>query len=541
MAAVPETDLPVAPPSNSLRQQANAAFQSGDTKNLFALLPASQGTSYVPKILNAAQITENKTAPIDRILQQTNDAGGIGTPKGNIAAANAIQQTWAQKQPETGFIQGLAQGLMGNPNWRKAATQGVITSKPIFDQNGQGATAFFAENSLEPIRVVEAGTGREINPLEYDKRNFGKYTSFEQTPGYIQNNEIIKKNAEQFSNDQEAANVGSAVADTVAKNSKEIMNGFSKISQMPGTQLTKQEIDELHSLSTRTGVNTLSLSKGIQALKSITNSDSFSRNKSDLNNAALNMGLPGIIGFDDKNGFKLDNGSSISKSALEQQMSNASSGASQERAFTQNKQALIESKVYKKLPYEAQVILDNIQNQVSTNQKLKDQYIAKFGQNPLFTDTAPWQPGQPMSVGVANALIDEKNAKLSNIYREKIDAARQAGIPDRGSVFQATLRDPRLAEIQSTYSEKINKVIESDVQRDVQQNGTNQTSTTKVPSPEDKPSLEPIATAAVKPPAKAAATVKTASKPPAGWTLHVDKKGNKAYVSPDKKQFIEVK
>jgi hypothetical protein len=33
----------------------------------------------------------------------------------------------------------------------------------------------------------------------------------------------------------------------------------------------------------------------------------------------------------------------------------------------------------------------------------------------------------------------------------------------------------------------------------------------------------------------------TTSAPPAGWTLHVDGNGNKAYVSPDGKQFQEVK
>jgi hypothetical protein len=470
-AIVPGTNLPVVPPSASFRQETDAAFQSGDSKNLYSLLPAAQGTSYVPKILDAAKIVQDKTAPIEKILQQANDNGGVGTPKANIAIANAMEQTWAQKQPEVGFIQGLAQGLMGNPNWRKAATQGVITSKPIFDQNGQGATGFYAENSIEPIRVVESGTGREITPQEYEKRNFGKYTSFEQTPGYIQNNEIIKKNAEQFSNDLETANITAAVADTVAKNSKTIYNGFSQITKIPGTQLTKPELDELHSLSTRTGVNSQTLSQGIQTLNSVTDSDSFSRSKANLNNIGFSMGLPSIIGYDDKNGFKLENGSTISKSKLEQEMKNASSSAGQERAFTQNKQALIESKVYKKLPYEAQVILENNLNLVAANEKLKNQYAAKFGSNPLFTETAPWQPGQPMSVGIANALTDEKNSRIANLYRSKIDEARKLGIPDRGSVFQATLRDPELTNTHDFYNKKINEVIQSDIQRNIKENG----------------------------------------------------------------------
>lgn len=471
-AVIPPTgDLPVAPPTDSLRQQTDAAYQSGDAKNLYSLLPAAQGTTYVPKILAAAQDVQSKTVPIDDILQKTNAAGGVGNPKGNIAAANAIQQTWADKQPETGFLKGLAQGLMGNPNWRNAATQGVITPKPIFDENGKGATAFYAQNSLEPIRVIESGTGRELSPQEYEKRNFNKYSTYENTPGYLQNKEIAQKNATQFSDDLNAANVGSAVANTVANNSKNIINGFAKIAAMPNTQLTKEEIDEIHSLSTRTGTSTQAISKGIQGLNSVTDSNSFGVQKDALNKAAIQMGLPGIIGYNQDGSFKLGDNSSISRSALEQKMKTANSSASQENAFTQNKQALTESKVYKKLPYEGQVILDTILAQSAANQRIKDSYFAKYGSNPLFTDSTPWQPGQPMSVGVANALIDEQNSKVAELYRQKMDEARQSGIPDRGSVFQATLRDPNLDATRSIYTRKINDVIQSDAQRNQEQNG----------------------------------------------------------------------
>ena len=50
----------------------------------------------------------------------------------------------------------------------------------------------------------------------------------------------------------------------------------------------------------------------------------------------------------------------------------------------------------------------------------------------------------------------------------------------------------------------------------------------------------------IAPPAAAASAPKTQPKTPAeaeaaGWKVHVDAKGNKAYVSPDKKSFIEIK
>jgi hypothetical protein len=239
---------------------------------------------------------------------------------------------------------------------------------------------------------------------------------------------------------------------------------------MPNTQLTKDEIDEIHSLSTRTGVSTQSITKGIQALNSITDGTSIGTNKDALNRAAISMGLPGITGYNQDGSFKVGENGSITRSALEQKMKTANSSASTENSFTQNKQALIESQVYKKLPYEGQVILDNILSQTAANQKMKDSYFAKYGPNPLFTDSAPWQPGQPMSVGVANALIDEKNAKVAELYRQKMDQARQSGIPDRGSVFQATLRDPELDATRNFYDQKIGSVIQSDAQRNLAQN-----------------------------------------------------------------------
>lgn len=465
-AIPPESAFPVAPPSSSLKSDVNAAFQSGDPSSLWSLLPAAQGTSYVPRIIEAAKETSRQVAPIENVLQQVSNAGGVGTAQGNITAAKAIEQSWADKQPEVGFMKGLAQGLMGNPNWRNAATQGVITSKPIFDENGQGATAFYAQNSLEPIRVVESGSNRPISADEYEKRNFGKYSTYEQTPGVKAKAILAEANATAFSAEQEFSNVGKAVSKTIADNSANMMNGFTKIINMPeATQLSKADIDNLHSFTTKSQTDSQNISKGTQALKSVTDSNSFDNNKASLNSALIAAGLPGITSFDGKNQFTLSDGSKISYSKLEQQMNTANSSASQEKAFAQNRQELIDSAVYKKLPYAAQVILENILNQGKANQKLKDDFTAKYKESPLFTQSIPWEKGQPMAIGVGNALIDQMNSEIAAIYQEKVDIARKSGVPDRGEIIRATSVDPRVVALKKAYSDKLDELQQTEAQR----------------------------------------------------------------------------
>ena len=497
-AIPPESAFPVAPPSSSLKTDVNTAFQSGDSGALWSLLPAAQGTSYVPKIIDAAKVTAQQTAPIENILQQVNSAGGVGSAKGNIAAAKAIEQSWADKQPEIGFIKGLAQGLMGNPNWRNAATQGVITSKPIFDENGQGATAFYAQNSLEPIRVVESGTNRPISTDEYEKRNFGKYSTYEQTPGVKQKAIQTEANATAFSAEQEFANVGKAVSQTIADNSANMMNGFTKIINMPeATQLTKKDIDELHSITTRSQTDAQILSRGTQALKSTTDSNSFDQNKSNINSALVAIGLKGIASYDGKNTFTLTDDTKISKSDLDQKMTTANSSTSQEKAFTQNKQDLIDSTVYKKLPYAAQVILDNILNQGRANQKLKDNFTSKYKESPLFTQSIPWEKGQPMAIGVGNALIDQMNSEIAAIYQDKVDTARKSGVPDRGEIIRATSSDPQVIAIKKAYSDKLDALQQTEAQRNAAE-----TPVAAVAAP--APAASPIAKANTGTPAKTA-------------------------------------
>lgn len=514
-AIPPESAFPVAPPSSSLKTDVNTAFQSGDSNALYSLLPAAQGTSYVPKIIEAAKITAKQTAPIETILQNVNSAGGVGSAKGNIAAANAIEQSWADKQPEVSFIKGLAQGLMGNPNWRKAATQGVITSKPIFDENGQGATAFYAENSLEPIRVVESGSNRPISADEYEKRNFGKYSTFEQTPGIKQKAITAEADATAFSAEQEFANVGRAVSKTIADNSANMMNGFTKIISMPeATQLTKADIDRLHSFTTKTQTDAQNISRGIQTLKSITDGNSFNNNKDSLNSALISAGLPGVTNYSGKNQLTLTGGATISFSELEQRMSNANSSASQEKAFTQNKQELIDSTVYKKLPYAAQVILDNILNQGRANQKLKDNFTAKYKESPLFTQSIPWEKGQPMAIGVGNALIDEMNSQIAAIYQEKFDVASKSGIPGRGEVIRATSADPRVIAIKQSYSDKLDALQQTEAQRNAAEKPE-----AAVAAPPTAPVILAVPTEPVT--TKTTPAGKTA-KPPAAKSTHSD-------------------
>ena len=77
--------LPVAPPSDSLEQDYKAARLNGDAESLYSLMPRAQGTAIAPRIYAAAQETEQRTAPIQSVIDKVQKNGGVATPEGRMA------------------------------------------------------------------------------------------------------------------------------------------------------------------------------------------------------------------------------------------------------------------------------------------------------------------------------------------------------------------------------------------------------------------------------------------------------------------------
>ena len=450
----PDTSYPVAPPTDSLKADFESARSTGNPQDLYSLLPRAVGTAIAPRIVQNANVMAQQNAPVEAVLNQVDKKGGIQTQEGRLAAVD----TFTKMQPEVGIGKAIVQALSGNKDWRFSLNQGNIRPKRIYDSNGNEATAYMAENSDLPIRVIDAATGNDLTTQEFDKRGFGKYTSFENNPGIQQNKIKAEKAATQYIADLHSANITDAVASTIGNQSDTIFGILGSI-KANNKGLTNNEMNDLYKYTSRGQTIGSSISSALNELKQATNAESKSKALENVNTLVGKAGVPAIAGISLDNKIANKDGTTTSLSDFLQKVGSTSSSNTSEQTFAQNYETLKKSNVYQKLSASEKQMMDIAMNLQQSNERLKATHADTFSSNPILGQSIPYDIGQPLGVGMANALVDKMNAEISNIYKKKMDEAGKGGaIPDPGSVQAAVNRLPEVIDIRAKYLKEIGKI-----------------------------------------------------------------------------------
>lgn len=442
-AKPPELDVKIgiAPPTSGLVKDYSAA---GNAADLYSLLPRAEGTSLAPRIVRSAEVMSRAAAPVADVLVASQAKGGAATPEGRMAAADAAIQSFDKFQPETSFMKGLAAGMMGRKDWQNLASQGVIRPTQEFDKDGRGAVAFYAQNSDVPIKVIDKATGNPLSMDQYEARGFGKYKSITDTPGYIDEKIRTEKYSENFVKEQAATNVGAAIFPIIGENSKKIYNGFSSLRQFG---LDNDDINELQMMSSRTQSLSSDISLAEQEFRQANDTDSLNNAIEKINKLDASAGVPKIAGLAGSNTFKGEDGKNYSKQDLIQKMKNFNSRSSLENQFSQNREQIVNSAVYRKLEgLGAKSAFDNIMNLQRSNELLKADYRNKHGESQVFASSIPYQLGQPMKVGMANAVIDQANAEIAIAFQKYFDKESANGVLPAPGVLASAFRRSGIPE-----------------------------------------------------------------------------------------------
>lgn len=448
------TSYPVAPPSSSLQQDFESLRSTGNPEDLYSLIPRATGTAIAPRIVQNANVMAQQNAPVEAMLGVVDKKGGIQTPEGRLAAVD----TFTKLQPETSVGKAFIQALSGNKDWRFSLNQGNIRPKRIYDKNGNEATAYMAENSDLPIRVIDSATGNDISAQELDARSFGKYTQFEMNPGVRQNQIKAEESAKQYIKDVGNANTSDAVASTISNQSSKIFDIFKQIKDN-NKGLTNDEMNDLYKYTTRGQTIGSSVSSAFNELKQASDTTSTNKALEKINSLGVNAGLPAVAGITQDNKLANKDGSSTSLNDFLQKVGSTSSANTSEQTFAQNYETLKKSIVYQKLSPQEKQLMDNAMNLQQSNERLKATHAESFTSNPVFGQSIPYELGQPMGVGMANALVDRMNAEIAAIVKEKMDVAGKGGaIPDPGAVYAAVNRLPVVIGIREKYAAKINDI-----------------------------------------------------------------------------------
>jgi hypothetical protein len=145
---------------------ADVVIGNRDPAGLRQIAKDNIGTPASDVALRLAKTIESQKQESDKLFNPIEKAGGVGTPQGNIAVANAFSSVADQPQWGTALIKyvlGDKQGAV------KQITGGDITKKVTYDNNGDQILE--THNALgEPLAYVDRKTGQNISEQEYAQR-----------------------------------------------------------------------------------------------------------------------------------------------------------------------------------------------------------------------------------------------------------------------------------------------------------------------------------------------------------------------------------
>jgi hypothetical protein len=457
----PETKFAV-PPSDALKGQFDQAALNGDIKSMYELFPKAAGTSLAPKIIQSAEVMQRNTVPAEVALQRAKDNGGLSTPDGRMAFANTVSE-FKQLQPETGFVKGLANTLMGVPDAWKSMTRGLETSRVEYDKFGKPVISAYAQNNPDmPFQVIDGITKQPISLQEYGQRGVHLFKDAAQSPFVQAEGEVVKKNAQAFVQSAERANVNAAAYSAIGQNAQKMEQLWNKFADKYG--ISNDTLNELYSITSKTLSHEQAISDAVnQMLQGMTN-DSRREGAEKLRSLTGGGGIPAIVNVTGKDQFVASDGKNYSSQDMQQKVNDYLKKNTLNTQYQQNKQTLEESAAFKILPLEEKVAMREILNLTQANHMLKNDVASTVGNLPIITTDIPYKPGDPFKIGIIGAKIAQANAEkvaaFQNFFADESKRFTAGNPPTAGSLEAAFTRPDAqtLKAINDKYAKQIQEI-----------------------------------------------------------------------------------
>jgi hypothetical protein len=182
MAEVIQTQEQQVDTQPTASQQFDMALESGDPKQMISVAQQNPNTPVAVAAVKVADLFHTGNQTVSAMMQPINEAGGIGTPKGNLAAASEAKKYFGQEKPQ--IWNAFIYALTGNDKMAQAAiTGGDVVYKTVPDKNGKLVQVGI--NQLGKIIDAEdVDTGRKISRQDFEGRSIGRQT-YENTLDYL--------------------------------------------------------------------------------------------------------------------------------------------------------------------------------------------------------------------------------------------------------------------------------------------------------------------------------------------------------------------
>ena len=419
-------------PTDAVANTAQNAVANGDVSSLKAIAPLTANTSMATAVDNTINGMDKAINPAKRIIQATNDAGGINTPDGRIAATKSLLNEYQTAQPEKSFMRGLAMGFMGDPNAYKAMSAGVQENFMAPGMDGNFYRVVKNSNSGIPSAVFDSN-GNLVPLSQAQKLGITQLNDVTQTLGYkaaaIKNEQYTNQNIKEIG----AANAWASGYQTISKNNEQIVQGLNQL-KASGVALPADVLASINSVASRSGSLAVSYSKAINDLKNSNDSTSQGNAIKVANELAGQMGAPKIVSVDASHNVHTDDNKTYSIQDFSQKANSLSGSQQSENAWRAGKAEIVNSEWYKRMASTPEgqkmiPIFEDVYNRSASNDVLKKQLVSTHGWMPFLTPNMPFDPSKSVESSMAQTMLDQGNAIKAKQFADKMSNMMQSGIP----------------------------------------------------------------------------------------------------------------
>lgn len=430
------------------------AVNSGNPASMYSLTARVKGTPYEAPVRRSAEIMQKNLSEFEAEVKPVVEAGGPGTPQGNIAASKVYENIADKPQKMRAFVE----LLIGNPKWRTFVTGGTPTTTVGYDRNGKQIEKTVDELG-RTISMVDAETGKPLNREEVAARG-GFLPSLDNALGFQQEKEISKFNTAAFNKANEATNEIAARAPALRSMYEEMQQNLRNLNQ---SDLSPEQRRAIGQFTTRSMSYAQSLTEGMNALAQKLDNKNARLSESQTN--ALN----GVLGA---NKWKLnadgsiskENGEAVTKSDLQQAQNTMSNSAEFQRNFTQNKDDFLRSEVFRNLGEKEMQILGRALDLQGSIERANLELASKHGTLPFLINPRTYQLGDEFARGEASALIGQFNQDATEMYanwrQRQLEAyKRNNRIPNAGELEAAFTQTAEYKNLRREYAEKNKEIL----------------------------------------------------------------------------------
>ena len=438
-------------------QQFDVVVDSQDPRQMLAFASENVGSPIGDAAVKAAEIVQRGHNDFRKMVAPIEEAGGVGTPAGNMAASKVAQTYFKQDDPKWG--QALMHYLTGNEKMGQAMiTGGNISTDIVPDINGSMIAV--TKNELGKIVQAKEIGGGILSEQEYQQRAVGRQR-YEDLLTFQNQKKQQEFNIEELKKSEKVNNAYAAAYPELGSKYGQLYDSLEAIKSKDLS--TKEFADVLKFASQSLGASS-QVSKGTTLLDQAQKNSSVMAGKSVSKEQAAALGLPaGVWKWTNKGIESEDGKTSKSFDELKQSTSTENRSSEMKNNYEQTQRNLVQSEKFKRLNSAEQKQLLNaleVAYQVGSKQM---ELSSTVGTPSFLVQPSSFDIADKYTLGQVKAVQGMFNAKAMDMYQQYAKETMQKSgglVPNPKALEAGFVRTPQYKALMDAAKQETNRLLQ---------------------------------------------------------------------------------